>query len=58
MKFNKGFPWLAAGFATIVIGYVTLGSGDISVAPVLLVAGYCVLVPLALLAAFRGETGE
>lgn len=40
---------LALGFVAIVVGYVFLGFGSISLAPVLLVLGYCVLVPLALL---------
>jgi uncharacterized membrane protein HdeD (DUF308 family) len=40
---------LIGGLAAIVIGYVFLGFGSISLAPVLLVLGYCVLVPLALL---------
>jgi uncharacterized membrane protein HdeD (DUF308 family) len=41
--------FLIAGFVAIVVGYVVLGYGSISLAPVLLVLGYCVLVPLALL---------
>jgi uncharacterized membrane protein HdeD (DUF308 family) len=40
---------LSAGFAAIVVGYVFLAYNSISIAPVLLVLGYCVLVPLALL---------
>ena len=40
---------LGAGLVAIVVGYVFLGYGSISLAPVLLVLGYCVLVPLALL---------
>ena len=40
---------LIAGMISIVVGYVFLGLGSISLAPVLLVLGYCVLVPLALL---------
>jgi uncharacterized membrane protein HdeD (DUF308 family) len=46
-KFRHLF--LIAGFVSIVVGYVVLGYGSISLAPVLLVLGYCVLVPLALL---------
>lgn len=40
---------LTAGMISIVVGYVFLGLGSISLAPVLLVLGYCILVPLALL---------
>jgi len=38
-----------AGLAAIVLGYVLLSVNNITVAPVLLVLGYCVLVPLAFL---------
>ncbi len=58
MKRIKGLPWFAAGAVAIVAGYVALGGGDITAAPVLLVLGYCVLVPLGLLRAFRAESGE
>ena len=40
---------LIAGFVAIGAGYVFLGYGSISLAPVLLVLGYCILVPIALL---------
>jgi len=45
------FRWklFAAGFAAIVFGYVLLGMNDITFAPILLVLGYCVLVPLSFL---------
>ncbi len=40
---------LVTGLVAITVGYVVLGLGSISLAPALLVLGYCVLVPLALL---------
>jgi len=45
------FRWklFAAGMAAIVIGYSLLAINDITVAPILLVLGYCVLVPVAFL---------
>jgi hypothetical protein len=45
------FKWriFGIGMACIVLGYILLVAGDITVAPVLLVAGYCVLVPLSFL---------
>jgi hypothetical protein len=45
------FKWklFAAGLASIVVGYVFLAANDITFAPILLVLGYCVLVPLAFL---------
>ena len=40
----------------IVIGYVSLGHGSITLAPVLLVIGYCVLIPVAIM--IKGRTDE
>lgn len=40
---------LAVAVATVVIGYLVLDGGAPGVASVLLVLGYCVLFPLALL---------
>lgn len=49
IRFSARSYWLfAAGFAAIVLGYVFLSKGSITVAPLLLVAGYCALVPLAI----------
>lgn len=44
-------PWLWWGiaFGTILLGYADLARGGVTIAPILLVAGYCVLVPLAIL---------
>lgn len=38
---------LGSGLAAVVLGYVLLSQGDVTAAPLLLVGGYCVLVPLA-----------
>ncbi|MCK4236133.1 MAG: hypothetical protein KAX38_03365 [Candidatus Krumholzibacteria bacterium] len=37
------------GLISIVVGYVFLAQNSISLAPALLVLGYCVLIPIALL---------
>lgn len=37
------------GVASIVAGFVMLSTGSITLAPVLLVVGYVVLIPLAIL---------
>jgi hypothetical protein len=44
-------PWIWWGLAavTILLGYADLARGGTTIAPILLVAGYCVLVPLAIL---------
>ena len=43
---------LVAAIIAIVVGFILLGRGSISLAPVLLVLGYCILVPIALI---KGE---
>lgn len=40
---------MALGLAFIIIGYITLASGSITLAPILLVLGYCVILPTAIL---------
>jgi hypothetical protein len=44
-------PWLWWGIAlgTILLGYADLWRGGTTIAPILLVAGYCALVPMAIL---------
>ncbi len=46
---RKNYFLLLAGVATIAAGFITLSRGSITLAPFLLVVGYCVLIPLALL---------
>ncbi len=48
---SRGFRWklFGIGLAAIVLGFVLLAINNITIAPVLLVLGYCVLVPLAFL---------
>ena len=63
---DLGFSWgivnsLLLGFAVAVLGagYVALSRGSTTLAPVLLVLGYCVLVPASLLLRGRQHgTGE
>lgn len=45
------FNWrvFLAGLGSIVVGYVLLAANDTTFAPILLVLGYCVLVPLSFL---------
>ena len=61
-KNPSGVKWgvLVAGLASILVGYIFLAMADITVAPILLVLGYCVLVPLAFLSIKRnnGKPGE
>lgn len=63
---DPGFRWgafnsslLAAGVAVLAAGYVSLSKGSLTLAPVLLVTGYCVLIPASLLVRGKGsEKGE
>ena len=61
---RKNWTLAAAGLASILIGYVCLrippaeGFLSLTLAPVLLVAGYCVLIPLAILARHQTEEND
>ena len=59
---DLGFRWgiansalLALGVAILAAGYMSLSKGSLTLAPVLLVAGYCVLIPAALLVRVNGS---
>jgi hypothetical protein len=45
------FRWklFTAGMVAITVGYILLAANDITLAPVLLVLGYCLLIPLSFL---------
>lgn len=45
------FKWkiFTAGMVSIVAGYFFLAAADINISPILLVLGYCVLIPLSFL---------
>ncbi len=61
---RKNYILFAIALVVIVAGFFSLSQGSISLAPVLLVVGYCVLVPWAILAkdkpavATPGETSS
>jgi len=46
---KKNYILFAAAVVVIVIGFVTLGQGSMTLAPLLLTIGYCVLIPAAIL---------
>ena len=46
---SRRLGWWALALATILAGYADLARGGDTLAPILLVVGYCVLVPLAIL---------
>jgi len=45
----KNYVLGAAGLLSIILGFLSLSRGSITLAPILLVLGYCVIVPIALL---------
>jgi hypothetical protein len=46
---SRPLLWWGIAMLAILAGYADLARGGESIAPVLLVAGYCVLVPIAIL---------
>ncbi|MBM3331757.1 DUF3098 domain-containing protein [candidate division WOR-3 bacterium] len=46
---KKNYAILGVGLVTIAAGFISLASGSITLAPILLVLGYCVLIPVGLL---------
>jgi hypothetical protein len=59
---RKNWLIFAGGLASIALGYILLrippadGFFSLTLAPVLLVAGYCALIPLAIL--FKDNAGQ
>ena len=41
--------YLVAGLASVAIGFFLLSRGSMHVAPILLVLGYCVLLPIGII---------
>ena len=57
-KVKERFEWpfgprnyilFAIGLLVIVVGYISLSAGSITLAPILLILGYCVLIPLSII---------
>jgi hypothetical protein len=46
---SRPWLWWAIAAITILLGYADLARGGTTIAPILLVVGYCVLVPIAIL---------
>ena len=63
---DLGFRWgrlntlgLGTGILLLVVGYISLSRGSITLAPLLLVTGYCVFIPGSFLVrGNRSEKGE
>ena len=46
---SRPLIWWGLALVTLAAGYADLARGGTTIAPILLVVGYCVLVPLAIL---------
>ena len=46
---RSGWLWWGLAALALILGYADLIRGGITLAPILLVLGYCVLVPVAIL---------
>ncbi len=53
---TRNYIFFGAAMLSIILGYITLGQGSITLAPILLVLGYCVLVPVSLI--IKGDPNE
>jgi hypothetical protein len=45
---KKNYIMFAVAIAVCILGFIMLSTGDITLAPILLVLGYCVLMPIAI----------
>jgi len=46
---KRNYILFAAGLLVIIAGFIFLGTGDTVFAPILLVLGYCVIIPIAII---------
>lgn len=52
---RKNYLLFAFGILVIVVGYIFLGYGSITAAPIMLVLGYCVIIPLSIIVRDKKE---
>lgn len=48
-RFDRPAVWWSAATAALLLGYADLARGGVTVAPILLVLAYIVLIPVAIL---------
>ena len=46
---NRHYQLFGGGLLVIAVGFVTMGFGSITLAPLLMIVGYCVLIPMVLM---------
>ncbi len=55
---TRNYGALGAALACILLGFLLLSRGSITAAPILLVLGYCVLIPYGLATGKKSTPGE
>ncbi len=55
---RKNWIVLGSALASIILGFIALASGSITLAPILLVLGYCVLIPVGIMIKDKPGDGE
>ncbi|MGB8657716.1 MAG: hypothetical protein WCE90_08030 [Candidatus Zixiibacteriota bacterium] len=55
---KRNYLLFGIGLFVIVVGYITLGYGSITLAPILLVLGYCVIIPIAIIVGEKEKPKE
>ena len=58
MDLIKKFWLLWTALGAVILGFVTLAAGMLTIGPVMLVLGYCVLLPFFLWRSFQESVGE
>lgn len=50
IKFSwRNYLFLFLGVFSVILGYIFLSRGSITLSPILLVLGYCVLIPIGIM---------
>ncbi len=52
---TKNYVLFAIGVFLIIVGFILLAAESLTLAPLLLVLGYCVFIPLSILVGIGGE---
>lgn len=56
---STNYILFAIGIFVVIVGFIVLKMGSITLAPILLVLGYCVIIPVAIMYRSRQEdTGK
>jgi len=51
----RNYILFAIGIVVIIVGYISLSAGSITLAPILLILGYCVLIPISIIIKGKSE---